>query len=225
MRQATDEAIVLSAPPNHRFIAIEGAIGVGKTTLCKKLANTFNYHSLLENADGNPFLERFYNNENVALATQLHFLFQRSRQLKELHQNDIFQPCRVADFLIEKDNLFAQANLDTDEYALYQQVYNELQPKTVRPDLVIYLQAPVDTLIERIIKRGIISEKFINRDYLAQLNNAYSQFFLYYDDAPLLIINATDIDFADNDQHYQQLLSYIQGITSGRHFFNPAVTV
>jgi deoxyadenosine/deoxycytidine kinase len=225
MRQATDEAIVLSAPPNHRFIAIEGAIGVGKTTLCKKLANTFNYHSLLENADGNPFLERFYNNENVALATQLHFLFQRSRQLKELHQNDIFQPCRVADFLIEKDNLFAQANLDTDEYALYQQVYNELQPKTVRPDLVIYLQAPVDTLIERIIKRGIISEKFINRDYLAQLNNVYSQFFLYYDDAPLLIINATDIDFADNDQHYQQLLSYIQGITSGRHFFNPAVTV
>jgi deoxyadenosine/deoxycytidine kinase len=225
MRQATDEAIVLSAPPNHRFIAIEGAIGVGKTTLCKKLANTFNYHSLLENADGNPFLERFYNNENVALATQLHFLFQRSRQLKELHQNDIFQPCRVADFLIEKDNLFAQANLDTDEYALYQQVYNELQPKTVRPDLVIYLQAPVDTLIERIIKRGIISEKFINRDYLAQLNNAYSQYFLYYDDAPLLIINATDIDFADNDQHYQQLLSYIQGITSGRHFFNPAVTV
>jgi deoxyadenosine/deoxycytidine kinase len=225
MRQATDEAIVLSAPPNHRFIAIEGAIGVGKTTLCKKLANTFNYHSLLENADGNPFLERFYNNENVALATQLHFLFQRSRQLKELHQNDIFQPCRVADFLIEKDNLFAQANLDTDEYALYQQVYNELQPKTVRPDLVIYLQAPVDTLIERIIKRGIISEKLINRDYLAQLNNAYSQYFLYYDDAPLLIINATDIDFADNDQHYQQLLSYIQGITSGRHFFNPAVTV
>jgi deoxyadenosine/deoxycytidine kinase len=225
MRQATDEAIVLSAPPNHRFIAIEGAIGVGKTTLCKKLANTFNYHSLLENADGNPFLERFYNNENVALATQLHFLFQRSRQLKELHQNDIFQPCRVADFLIEKDNLFAQANLDTDEYALYQQVYNELQPKTIRPDLVIYLQAPVDTLIERIIKRGIISEKFINRDYLAQLNNAYSQYFLYYDDAPLLIINATDIDFADNDQHYQQLLSYIQGITSGRHFFNPAVTV
>jgi deoxyadenosine/deoxycytidine kinase len=224
MRQATDEAIVLSAPPNHRFIAIEGAIGVGKTTLCKKLANTFNYHSLLENADGNPFLERFYNNENVALATQLHFLFQRSRQLKELHQNDIFQPCRVADFLIEKDNLFAQANLDTDEYALYQQVYNELQPKTVRPDLVIYLQAPVDTLIERIIKRGIISEKFINRDYLAQLNNVYSQFFLYYDDAPLLIINATDIDFADNDQHYQQLLSYIQGITIGRHFFNPAVT-
>jgi deoxyadenosine/deoxycytidine kinase len=225
MRQATDEAIVLSAPPNHRFIAIEGAIGVGKTTLCKKLANTFNYHSLLENADGNPFLERFYNNENVALATQLHFLFQRSRQLKELHQNDIFQPCRVADFLIEKDNLFAQANLDTDEYALYQQVYNELQPTTVRPDLVIYLQAPVDTLIERIIKRGIISEKLINRDYLAQLNNAYSQYFLYYDDAPLLIINATDIDFADNDQHYQQLLSYIQGITSGRHFFNPAVTV
>jgi len=225
MRQATDEAIVLSAPPNHRFIAIEGAIGVGKTTLCKKLANTFNYHSLLENDDGNPFLERIYNNENVALATQLHFLFQRCRQLKELHQNDIFQPCRVADFLIEKDNIFAQANLDTDEYALYQQVYNELQPKTVRPDLVIYLQAPVDTLIERIIKRGIISEKFINRDYLAQLNDAYSQFFLYYDDAPLLIINATDINFADNDQHYQQLLNYIQGITSRRHFFKPAVAV
>jgi deoxyguanosine kinase len=224
MQQATDDAIVLSAAPSHRFVAVEGPIGVGKTTLCKKLANTFNYHTLLENADGNPFLERFYNNENVALATQLHFLFQRSKQLAELHQNDMFDPRRVADFLIEKDKIFAQANLDPDEYTLYEQVYNELQPKSVRPDLVIYLQAPVDTLIERIIKRGIMSEQHINRDYLEQLNEAYSQFFLYYDGAPLLIINATDIDFADNDQHYQQLLSYIQGITSGRHYFNPAVT-
>ena len=225
MQQATDEAIVLSAAPKHRFIAIEGPIGVGKTTLCKKLANTFNYHSLLENADDNPFLKRFYNNENVALATQLHFLFQRSKQLEQLHQDDMFDPCRIADFLIEKDKIFAQANLDADEFALYKQVYNELQPKAIRPDLVIYLQAPVDTLIERIIKRGITSEKNINRDYLAQLNDAYSQFFLYYEGAPLLIINATDIDFADNDQHYQQLLSYLQGITSGRHYFNPAVAV
>ena len=137
----------------------------------------------------------------------------------------MFDPRRVADFLIEKDKIFAQANLDPDEYALYEQVYNELQPKSVRPDLVIYLQAPVDTLIARIIKRGIMSEQHINRDYLEQLNEAYSQFFLYYDGAPLLIINATDIDFADNDQHYQQLLSYIQGMTSGRHYFNPTVTV
>jgi deoxyguanosine kinase len=225
MQQATDKAIVLSAAPRHNFVAVEGPIGVGKTTLCKKLANTFNYHTLLENADGNPFLERFYNNENVGLATQLYFLFQRSKQLAELHQNDMFDPRRVADFLIEKDKLFAQANLDADEYDLYQQVYHELQPKSVRPDLVIYLQAPVDTLIKRIIKRGIIAEKYINRDYLEQLNEAYSQFFLYYDGAPLLIINATDIDFADNDQHYQQLLSYIQGITSGRHYFNPAIAV
>jgi|TARA_B110000902_G_C14276353_1_gene575076 deoxyadenosine/deoxycytidine kinase len=225
MQQATDKAIVLSAAPRHNFVAVEGPIGVGKTTLCKKLANTFNYHTLLENADNNPFLERFYNNENVGLATQLYFLFQRSKQLAELHQNDMFDPRRVADFLIEKDKLFAQANLDADEYDLYQQVYHELQPKSVRPDLVIYLQAPVDTLIKRIIKRGIIAEKYINRDYLEQLNEAYSQFFLYYDGAPLLIINATDIDFADNDQHYQQLLSYIQGITSGRHYFNPAIAV
>ena len=224
MQQATNDAIVLNSAPSHRFVTVEGPIGVGKTTLCKKLANTFNYHTLLENADGNPFLERFYNNENVALATQLHFLLQRSKQLAELHQNDMFDPRRVADFLIEKDKIFAQANLDADEYALYEQVYTELQPKSVRPDLVIYLQAPVDTLIERIIKRGIMSEQHINRDYLEQLNEAYSQFFLYYDGAPLLIINATDIDFADNDQHYQQLLSYIQGITSGRHYFNPAVT-
>ena len=225
MQQATDDAIVLSASPSHRFVAVEGPIGVGKTTLCKKLANTFNYHTLLENADGNPFLERFYNNENVALATQLHFLFQRTKQLTELHQNDMFDPPRIADFLIEKDKIFAQANLDPDEYALYEQVYNKLQPKSVRPDLVIYLQAPADTLTARIIKRGIMSEQHINCDYLEQLNEAYSQFFLYYDGAPLLIINATDIDFADNDQHYQQLLSYIQGITSGRHYFNPAVTV
>ena len=215
------ESMILSPEPRHHFVAIEGPIGVGKTTLCKKIADNLNYHTLLEKAEDNPFLEQFYNNENVALATQLHFLFQRSQQLQELHENDLFDPHRVSDFLMAKDKIFARTNLNDDEYALYQQVYDSVKPRSIRPDLVIYLQAPIETLLARIHKRGIRAEKFINHEYLAKLNEAYSQFFLYYDQAPLLIINATDIDFVDNDSHLQQLIDYMQGISSGRHYFNP----
>jgi deoxyguanosine kinase len=139
-----------------RFIAVEGPIGVGKTSLTKRLAETFNYDVLLENPEENPFLERFYrNSQKHALATQLFFLFQRSRQIQDLRQNDLFSPVRVADFLIEKDPLFARLNLDTDEYDLYQKVYAHLTIDSPVPDLVIYLQAPTAVLLSRIQKRGI----------------------------------------------------------------------
>jgi deoxyadenosine/deoxycytidine kinase len=207
-------------PP--RFIAVEGAIGVGKTTLAKQLADTFNYQMLLENAEENPFLERFYQNQkNAALATQLFFLFQRSQQIQDLRQGDIFEPVRVSDFLIEKDRLFAKLNLDEDEFQLYEKVYQQLTIDAPKPDLVIYLQASVDVLLSRIENRGINFEQRIAREYLESINEAYSEFFLYYDDAPLLIVNADELDVINRQDDYAQLVDYLLNIRSGRHYFNP----
>ena len=207
-------------PP--RFIAVEGAIGVGKTTLAKQLAETFNYQMLLENAEENPFLERFYQNQkNAALATQLFFLFQRSQQIQDLRQGDIFEPVRVSDFLMEKDRLFAKLNLDADEYQLYKKVYQQLTIDAPRPDLAIYLQASVDVLISRIENRGINFEQRIAREYLESINESYSEFFLYYDDAPLLIVNADELDVINRQDDYAQLVDYLLKIRSGRHYFNP----
>lgn len=207
-------------PP--RFIAVEGPIGVGKTSLAKRLAETFNYEILLEKPEENPFLERFYHNpQQNALATQLFFLFQRARQIQDLRQDDLFEPVRVADFLIDKDQLFARQNLDQDEYALYQQVYEHLTIDAPVPDLVVYLQAPASVLMHRIQKRGIDAEQNIQRDYLENLNAAYTSFFHYYDRSPLLIVNSAEIDLVDNEADYQQLVAQILAGPNGTHYFNP----
>ena len=204
------------------FIAVEGPVGVGKTTLAKRLAETFNYQTLLERAEENPFLERFYQNRRqAALATQLFFLFQRAQQIQDLRQSDIFEPVRVSDFLIEKDPLFARVNLDSDEYQIYEKVYRQLTIDAPSPDLVIYLQASTDVLLSRIESRGIGYEQGISRDYLEALNEVYSEFFLYYDGAPLLIVNASEIDLVNSDRDYEQLVDYMLDIRSGRHYFNP----
>ena len=167
-----------------RFIAVEGPIGVGKTSLTKRLAETFNYELLLENAEENPFLDRFYQNPRQhALATQLFFLFQRAQQIEESRQSDLFEPVRVSDFLIDKDMLFAELNLEKDEYNLYHKVYQHLVIDAPKPDLVIYLQAPTEVLLQRIQKRGIPSEQMIESEYLNQLNRAYTEFFHYYSDS------------------------------------------
>ncbi len=209
-----------------RFIAVEGPIGVGKTSLTKRLAATFNYEILLENPEENPFLERFYrDSQKHALATQLFFLFQRSRQIQELRQNELFSPVRVADFLIDKDHLFAKLNLDSDEYDLYQKVYAHLTINSPVPDLVIYLQAPTSVLMSRIQKRGIAFEQLIEREYLEQLNAAYTRFFHYFDTSPLLIVNCSEIDLVGNDGDYQQLVDYILTCPRGTQYFNPKPTM
>ena len=204
------------------FIAVEGSIGVGKTTLAKKLAASFNYAVLLEEAEENPFLEKFYQRrKQAALATQLFFLFQRAQKIQDIRQADIFEPARVTDFLIEKDPLFARINLDRDEYQLYDKVYKQLTIDAPKPDLVVYLQASTDVLLSRIENRGLAIERNIDRGYLERLNEVYSEFFLYYDDAPLLIVNASEIDLANSEEDYKHLVDHLLDIRNGRHYFNP----
>ena len=205
----TDTSVLdLKGRQPQPYIAIEGPIGVGKTTLARRLADTFQYQLLLEDAHENPFLDRFYENRRQnALATQLFFLFQRVQKIDDLKQQDMFKPLRIADFLIDKDPLFARVNLDPDEYELYSKVYNQLTVDAPEPDLVIYLQASVDRLLERIDRRGLAAEKSISRQYLEELNEVYSEFFLYYDAAPLLIVNANQIDLVASDHDYGLLIT------------------
>ena len=206
-----------------QFITIEGPIGVGKTSLARRVAESLGYELLLEDAGENPFLERFYRDPvGAALPTQLYFLFQRARQIQEMRQSDLFAPVRVSDFLLEKDRLFARLTLAADEYRLYEQVYETMAIDAPVPDLVVYLQAPVDVLVERVRARGINYEKKISAEYLTRLNEAYMQFFHAYDDAPLLIVNSASINPIENDSEYEQLLDRIINSESRREFFNPA---
>jgi len=204
------------------FIVVEGPIGVGKTSLARRLADTFGTELLLEGAEANPFLDRFYANpRQAALPTQLFFLFQRARQIQEMRQGDIFQTVRIADFLIDKDHLFARLTLDDDELRLYEQVYNQLTLDAPRPDLVIYLQAPAEVLMDRIMRRGVRYEQMITFEYLQRVVDAYARFFHFYNTAPLLIVNASEIDPINNDQDFSALLKRVREINSGRHYFNP----
>ncbi|MGH1538024.1 MAG: deoxynucleoside kinase [Gammaproteobacteria bacterium] len=207
---------------NLKYIVVEGPIGVGKTSLAQRLSDEFGSTLLLEQVEDNPFLERFYQNpREAALSTQLYFLLQRTKQLQEFKQADIFTPVRVADFLIEKDRLFAQVTLNASEYELYEQIYSHLTIDAPKPDLVVYLQAPVEVLLQRIRKRGRGYERLVETAYLEQLNEAYAKFFYDYDDAPCLIVNASDIDFINNDKDYEQLLGEILNTEAGKRYFNP----
>jgi deoxyadenosine/deoxycytidine kinase len=204
------------------YIAVEGPIGVGKTSLAKRLADTFNTEVLLESAFDNPFLPGFYENPKAsALPTQLYFLFQRAKQLEAFRQTDMFKQVQIADFLIEKDRLFAQVTLGNDEFDLYQQVYDRLTLEAPVPDLVIYLQAPVEVLLNRIMERGVDYEKRIDENYLKRIMNAYIDFFYNYSAAPLLIVNTIDFDLVKGAYNYDVLLEHIRNLPPGKHYFNP----
>jgi deoxyadenosine/deoxycytidine kinase len=204
------------------YIVIEGPIGSGKTTLARKFAERFPVNLLLEKAEANPFLSRFYENqERYALPTQLFFLFQRANQIKDLKQQDIFGDAAIADFFLEKDPLFARLNLDDDEFALYSQIYERMHLQASKPDLVIYLQTPVDALLTRVEQRNISYEQDIPRDYLARLSDAYSEFFHSYDSSPLLIVNNEKINITNSEEALDLLVDRIMQVQSRREFFNP----
>ena len=204
-----------------KYIVVEGPIGAGKTSLARQLADHLSADMLLEQPEDNPFLARFYDDmQRFALPTQLTFLFQRVDQLRHLTQVDMFREPTVSDFLLDKDPLFAHLNLSDDEYALYDKVYRHLKPQTPTPDLVIYLQAPVDTLLARVRMRGVSFEQSIPDEYLARLADAYARYFYQYDDAPLLIINSERLNFVDNPSHMRMLLSRVDNMRARREFFN-----
>lgn len=206
----------------QRYIVVEGPIGVGKTHLVKRLAASFSGATLLEQPEQNPFLEKFYTHpQQSALPTQLSFLMQRIKLSQGLQQDDFFNELQISDFMIDKDRLFAQITLDDDELALYNMVYDNLTMQRRIPDLVIYLQAPLSVLKNRLSQRGISYEQRIEDAYLQRLTESYADFFHYYESSPLLIVNAEQINLVDSEQDYENLIEQIARIKSGRHYYNP----
>lgn len=209
-------------PAVPAFLVVEGPIGVGKTSLVRRLADRLGSEMLLEGAEENPFLQRFYENpRESAFPAQLYFLFQRSRQWSGLLQGDLFQQSLISDFMLEKDRLFAHINLDEEELKLYEQVYARLSMQAPPPDLVVYLQAPVDILMRRIEKRARRQEQTLDRRYLQRLCEAYTEFFYHYDGSPLLIINAAELNPLESESDFQLLLEHICTEASGRRYLNP----
>ena len=205
----------------YRHIVVEGPIGCGKTSLATRLAQKIGADSLLEDPKANPFLALFYRDmRRYALPTQLFFLFQRVGQLEAIRQPDMFAKPVVADFTLAKDPLFARLTLDDAEYQLYTRIYEHVRPQAPTPDLVIYLQAPIDTLLQRVRKRGNPIETPIDEDYLRRLSDAYTRYFLNYTDSPLLIVNSERLNFVDNPDHFELLLDRLHAMRGGREYFN-----
>jgi deoxyadenosine/deoxycytidine kinase len=207
----------------HRYLVVEGPIGCGKTSLAQKLALRMGANTLLEDAAANPFLAQFYRDmRRYALPTQLFFLFQRVSQLEALKQPDLFAKPTIADFTLAKDPLFARLTLDDAEYQLYRKIYEHVKPQAPVPDLVIYLQASVSTLVARVRKRGNPVESGLDEDYLRRLSEAYTRYFYNYGDSPLLIVNSEKLNFVDVPEHLDLLIERVDAMRGGREFFNRA---
>src|SRR5260221_1232572 len=209
----------------HRYIVVEGPIGVGKTTLTRALSKRFGARSVFEIVEENPFLANFYQDRNkFAFQTQLFFLLSRFKQQQELFQQDLFSQVTVSDYLFAKDRIFASITLDPNELALYERIYETLGPPVMKPDLVIYLQARLEVLLARIKKRGREFERRFDPDYLAELSRTYNDFFHRYDETPLLIINTSDIDFVDSEEDLGELMRAMSQIKHGTHYYQPMGT-
>ena len=205
----------------HRHIVVEGPIGCGKTSLATRLADRLGASLVLEDASANPFLPLFYRDmRRHALPAQLFFLFQRVAQLEQLKQPDLFGKGTVSDFTLGKDSLFARLTLDDAEYQLYRKIHEHVKPQANIPDLVIYLQAPVETLVQRVRKRGNPMESGMEEEYLARLSEAYARYFHDYSDSPLLIVNSEQLNFVDRPEHLDMLVERMTAMRGGREFFN-----
>jgi len=217
---------ILPIKLESKFIAIEGPVGSGKTSLAKKLADYVDGKLILEQPGDNPFLQNFYTDpRSNALPTELSFLFQRSKLLEQVNQEELFSSITVTDFLFDKDIIFSEMNLTVEELELFNKVKESLHIKPQIPDLVIYLQAPVDVLISRIKMRSSSVDELIDRRYLENLADSYTKFFYYYDDAPLLVVNAESIDPIHNNDHFEMLYEELSSVKFGKHFFNNTASV
>ncbi|HEX8043127.1 deoxynucleoside kinase [Candidatus Deferrimicrobium sp.] len=212
----------MTEPKTPRYIAIEGPIGVGKSSLAKILAQKYASRLVKEEVAGNPFLERFYENpRKFAFQTQLFFLLSRYRQQRELAQGDLFEGGLVCDYILAKDKIFALINLEDDEISLYESIYKLLVSTLPKPDLVIYLQARPEVLLSRVRKRGIAYERNISLDYLRTLSDAYNEYFFHYNETPLLVVNTSEIDFVESPRDLEHLVREVKSVKRGTQHYIP----
>ena len=205
-----------------RFIAVEGSIGAGKTSLVNLLGEQYGARVILEDNDTNPFIAKFYEDQEAySFQTQIFFLLNRFNQYQELAQRDLFNSVVGIDYLFQRDKVFAQLNLEDHEYRLYEQIFNLIGPKAPKPDLVIFLQANTEVLLKRVSKRGRDYEAFMDPDYLDSVNKAFNNFFFYYSETPLLVINTNEIDFVEKKCDLEELINKINSHRIGREYYNP----